>query len=317
MRARARSRTCTHDTRESHVREGGRSASMAERELSRRSQRRMRAVVAQRLAGQLPKKPRLVMEVPEDSRREDHEDTSLSHCDPSRSHQDMSSPEDAPLSPPEGPEHASLSPSEVPEHTEHASLSPSAGPEHAPLSSPEELIGSSSETGSFDGVGDMGEDCDSMSASLSDESLTDTDLSESECATAEPKTFDSSVPLYPESSITDVDFNTVFLSFAQRHNLTYSSQSDLLKLLSLLLPSPSRIPSSSSVLIGKYVNLKEDAIIQHYCGVCSNPIDCGSSCGQQQCAKAQLPRAVFIRVPLSMQLKERFEGKITVQLLNS
>ena len=219
MRARARSRTCTHvhmrlthDTRESHVREGGRSASMAERELSRRSQRRMRAVVAQRLAGQLPKKPRLVMKDPEDSRREDHDDTSLSHCDPSRSHQDMSSPEDAPLSPPEGPEHASLSPSEVPEHTEHASLSPSAGPEHAPLSSPEELIsiGSSSETGSFDGVGDMGEDCDSMSASLSDESLTDTDLSESECATAEPKTFDSSVPLYPESSITDVDFNTFF-----------------------------------------------------------------------------------------------------------
>ena len=66
-----------------------------------------------------------------------------------------------------------------------------------------------------------------------------------------------------------------------------------------------------------YVNLKEDAIIQHYCGVCSNPIDCGSSCGQGQCAKAQLPLAVFIRVPLTMQLKELFEGKITVQLKES
>ena len=50
------------------------------------------------------------------------------------------------------------------------------------------------------------------------------------------------VPLYPESSIRDDSFNAVFLSLVQRHNLTYACQSDLLKLFTILLPLPSRIP---------------------------------------------------------------------------
>ena len=78
-----------------------------------------------------------------------------------------------------------------------------------------------------------------------------------------------SCPLYPSSCITEGDFNTIFLSLVQRHNLTYASQSDILKLFSMLLPSPGRIPSSSHVLIGKFVNFAEDTIVQHFCGACT------------------------------------------------
>lgn len=45
-------------------------------------------------------------------------------------------------------------------------------------------------------------------------------------------------PLFPGSRISSADFNIAFMSLAQRHNLTYSSQTDILKFLSIILPSP-------------------------------------------------------------------------------
>ena len=186
----------------------------------------MQAIVAQRLAGKLPKKARLVTEDPEDPRREDHDDISLSltviPLAPTRTCLSLQKTRlclflRAPneclsllLRVPNT--HLCLLPRFANIQNTHLCLFPRVLNTRLCLF---KLIsiGSSSETGSYDGVGDMGdsgEDCDSMSASLSDESLTDRNLSESECATAEPKTFDSSVPLYPESSISDEDFNTVF-----------------------------------------------------------------------------------------------------------
>ena len=211
---------------------------------------------------------------------------------------------------------------------EDASLSFSEGPQRVLSSSEEPMsslvdcvsVGSPSE-GTLKDVGEgSGEDCEefecdflgSSDTSLTNESelISDEELSESECETAELKKYDSGAPLYPNSAITDDNFSTVFLSLAQRHNLTYASQSDLLKMLSLLLPSPSTISSSSHMLLSKYVSLKVDTIVQHYCGSCSTPIESGYSCGQPQCTRAQLPRGIFIRIPLTMQLKERFEGKM-------
>lgn len=47
----------------------------------------------------------------------------------------------------------------------------------------------------------------------------------------------SAVPLFPESQVTTDDFNVAFMSVLQRHNLTYASQTDILKLLSIVLPA--------------------------------------------------------------------------------
>ena len=115
-------------------------------------------------------------------------------------------------------------------------------------------------------------------------------------------------PMYLDSCVTDNCFNTVFLSLAQRHNLTYTSQNDILKLFSIVLPSPARVPSSAYVLNSRLANFEKDTVVKHFCGSCSRPLEPATSCTQQKCIQAQLPRAVFVQVPLSMQLRDRFEG---------
>ena len=146
--------------------------------------------------------------------------------------------------------------------------------------------GSSEEANSFGtaevevNLGEDGEISDNLSDDYSSDEDSSSDLLESGSIDS---TGGCGVPLYPDSSITDDGFNTVFLSLVQHHNLTYASQSDLLKFFTILLPSPSRVPSSSHTLISKYVNFKEDTIVQHFCGFCTCPIESGSSCDQQQC----------------------------------
>ena len=93
----------------------------------------------------------------------------------------------------------------------------------------------------------------------------DTMISVSEQSSVTTGTQSEGSPLFPESVIRSEDFNTAFLSLVQRHNLTYSSQSDILKLLSIVLPSsPSNIPSSAHVLYKKFTNYKDDTILQHF-----------------------------------------------------
>ena len=293
-------------------------SSIAERRLSKRSQRRLRQVVAERLAAQPPKKPRFQDCSERIELSSDRDNTQ----DPS-----SSNPQDLSPSPP------ALTPT--------GSLPSPPGPSNEVAQEPmPSLPGLSTEIAQEpipdDDQSDVGEDSgedsdclgtlkgevglsdggelisDSLSGDLSGEDLSDSG-SENECFDYIPSSsIDSTgVPLYPDSSITGNGFNTLFLSLVQRHNLTYASQSDLLKFFSILLPSPSRVPCSSHMLISKFVNFKEDTIVQHFCGFCTHPIKSGSSsCEQQQCIEARLPRAMFVRIPLCMQLRKRFEGNV-------
>ena len=79
-----------------------------------------------------------------------------------------------------------------------------------------------------------------------------------------------STPLFPESHISAVDFNIALMSVVQRHNLTYSSQTDILKLMSMVLPTPNAVPSSSNMLRSKFTNLTSETVVQHFCGSCSS-----------------------------------------------
>ena len=134
-------------------------------------------------------------------------------------------------------------------------------------------------------------------------------LSDSESVNSEQdineEPLDTGIPLFPQSHISSVDFNIAFMS---RHNLTYSSQTDILGLLSMVLPTPNTVPSSSAVLITKFANFISEVIVQHYCGSCTSIIDTGSSCMRPLCSRVQKPYAVFIRIPLTAQLTERFQG---------
>ena len=119
-----------------------------------------------------------------------------------------------------------------------------------------------------------------------------------------------STPLFPQANVTTDGFEVAFMSLVQRHNLTYACQSDLLTLFSIVLPSPSMVPSSSHMLISKFINYGKDTVTKRYCGSCLSVLQPGTPCATSQCSnQGGMPGAVFVRVSLAMQLKERFDGK--------
>jgi hypothetical protein len=83
----------------------------------------------------------------------------------------------------------------------------------------------------------------------------------------------------------------------------------MLHFFSIVLPCPSKVPSSSYVLISKCIDYGKDAITQHYCGSCMSVLQPGLSCVNSCCSnKGGMQRGVFVRVSLAMQLKEHFAG---------
>lgn len=115
------------------------------------------------------------------------------------------------------------------------------------------------------------------------------------------------IPLFPGSHIPSTHFSISLMSFVQRHNLTYACENDLLHLLSIILPSPSNIPSSASSFRSHFVNLS-DVVTQRFCGSCSSLLDPHSSCTTPSCVASQAQQSVFWRIPLGVQLVERFQG---------
>ena len=76
--------------------------------------------------------------------------------------------------------------------------------------------------------------------------LTDSDASISEGVESDDEQEESSpihhaVPLYPQAHVSSEEFDGAFMTFVQRHNLNYACQRDLLKVFSIILPSPSSV----------------------------------------------------------------------------
>lgn len=118
-----------------------------------------------------------------------------------------------------------------------------------------------------------------------------------------PQELRSQSALFPSSPV-DV-FATGVMLLCQRHNLTYACQNDILKLMSMTHPTPNTVPHSSHLLLKQFVNLKDECSIQHFCGTCLSHTPCtNASCSSSE------PDAIFIRVPLVQQLKERMQGSV-------
>ena len=281
---------------------------MSERRLSKRSQRRLRLQVAQRLAGSTvsvsTKKPRI---------------------EPTTAFTDHGAEDGDDAEDQEPQREVEATADSIGENRESCGDVDGAEDVEGRLSGDDNPSESGSSAGQHrvsDGelserVTDFSEDDKDLSEDEGDFSeeeggSSEGDFSKDDCSSNEDMIAVRSVatgthgPLFQDSAVQSDDFNTAFLSLAQRHNLTYSSQGDILKLLSIVLPSPSYIPSSAHVLYKKYSNYKEDTVVQHFCDNCTCPLEPGSSCKQQKCAKAS--RGVFVRIPLRMQLKERFDG---------
>jgi hypothetical protein len=120
------------------------------------------------------------------------------------------------------------------------------------------------------------------------------------------------VPLYGDSCISSSAFNVAFLSLVQRHNLTYSSHSDILRLVSIVLPAPNAVPSSSNALIKEFSNFGTETSVQRFCGCCTSLLSPGSFCTGQVCLRSREQSAVFVRVPLTAQISERFQEPYSI-----
>ena len=161
---------------------------------------------------------------------------------------------------------------------------------------------------SDDLCGDVSSKEGSSSVSIS-ESLSNVSEDESETEVDGHSQQQDSSPLFPQAHVSAEGFEIAFMSLVQRHNLTYASQSDLLRLFSIVLPPPNMVPSSSHVLVGKFINYEKDAITSYYCGSCLSVMQNSTPCVNSQCSNKGAQRAVFVRISLTMQLKERFEGE--------
>ena len=118
----------------------------------------------------------------------------------------------------------------------------------------------------------------------------------------------TSSPLFSGSQVCSEDFKTSIMAFIQRHNLTYACQSDLLKLLSIVFPAPNQVPSSAYSLNSSFMDYKKETVTTRYCGNCLEELGEGLSCLKASCLRTKERPSAFVRVPLSLQLRERFKG---------
>ena len=129
---------------------------------------------------------------------------------------------------------------------------------------------------------------------------------------------ESQDPLYPDSLIDTSDFQVLLMSAFQQHNLTYSCQDDLLKILSVVLPSPAKVPSSSYVLRNKFVKFNDQCSVHYFCSGCL----CSLPSSTAQCVTAgcidspHQPVSQYIHLSLSTQLQEHFQGEFIEYYIN-
>lgn len=120
----------------------------------------------------------------------------------------------------------------------------------------------------------------------------------------------TSCPLFSGSLVDANQFEVTLMSLIQKHNLTYSCQDGIIKMLSVILPSPSKIPSSSYILRGKFVNLHEQCMVYYLCSHCFIPLSSSTTrCNSAGCVTLpQQSPSQYIHISFSRQLKDRYQG---------
>ena len=126
------------------------------------------------------------------------------------------------------------------------------------------------------------------------------DDSESETSDTVAKVFNG-CPLTPSAS------NLLILQYSARHNLTQEAVSDLLKLLSIHLPTPNTIPKSLYCFQKKFPSLQYNLKLHYYCSSCLQQVDKKDVviCPNAQCRQSlQNYRALstFFELPIETQI---------------
>ena len=119
-------------------------------------------------------------------------------------------------------------------------------------------------------------------------------------------------PIHPNSAVSEDHAFVALMSIANSHNLNYASISDIINLISGLLPSPNVfLQTNLRSLINKYVNI-EDIMTRHSCcAACMDLLPLGgasNTCGRHGCIGTEKKEAFFFEISIKKQLKEHFEG---------
>ena len=133
-----------------------------------------------------------------------------------------------------------------------------------------------------------------------DDSLDNT-TSEEEQATASP-------PLYEGARVNRLQSIVLISQFSLKHGLSTKTLTELLQLLSALLPRETVLPKSVYLFKKEVTQLLPHAhLVQkhRYCKTCQSLLSESSVCG---CENSQLDD--FITIPIAPQLKRMMEGKI-------
>ena len=121
--------------------------------------------------------------------------------------------------------------------------------------------------------------------------------------------------LFNEATISTTEFSIAMLSIFYKHSLTYSSLTDILKLLAQVLPCPNSIPQSNYVLMNKLVDYNINVNIHYCCGFCMQLLTAGNSCSQADCQlQSNFPKFSFVEVRLDKQLERMFSGIVTLYI---
>ena len=143
-------------------------------------------------------------------------------------------------------------------------------------------------------------DC-SESSSVDTSSLSDCNEDELSCQ--------ANVNVDPNTLVSfDHQFSVALLSIMDKHSLSYSCVTDLLKLFTVTVPNFSLC--SIHTLFNKFTNFKESTRVHHCCGSCGKLLISDTKCTRSECLAKGLPDSSFIEVRLDHQLQVLFTGKV-------
>ena len=114
-------------------------------------------------------------------------------------------------------------------------------------------------------------------------------------------------PIHPISAVSEDHAFVALMSIANSHNLNYASISDIINLISGLLPSPNVfLQTNLRSLINKYVNI-EDIMTKHSCcAACMDLLPLGgasNTCGRHGCIGTEKRKLFFLKFLLKNNSK--------------
>jgi len=151
---------------------------------------------------------------------------------------------------------------------------------------------SSSCSSSMEGPHNSDESCDSDSESEYDR-----------CFSAAAKK-----PLYPGAQINVLTSHFLILQFAVQQGLSLSAFSQLLQLISVLLPQQTELSKSVYSLEKFFTDLFPDitSTLNSYCSSCLQPLH-STVCNRIECIGSHAEK--FVTIPLEAQLRRKLEGR--------